>query len=146
MVERDERTDAFAEQLVDEPVVEGEPGLVHRAAPVRYHPRPADREAIGVAPEIALECYVLAPAVVVVARNVAGLPGRDGSGLSAERVPDGWAFPIGVVAALDLVGGRRSSEKETAREPSGECDRIAHRGGSASGQSSPMRALIPPST
>src|SRR2546427_5323677 len=54
VVERDERTDAFAEQLVDEPVVEGEPRLVHRTAPVRYHPRPADREAIAVAPEIAL--------------------------------------------------------------------------------------------
>ena len=53
VVERQERLDAVREQLVDEAVVEVEAGLVHAAATLGDDPRPRDREAVGVEPELA---------------------------------------------------------------------------------------------
>ena len=46
VVERHQRIDAALEQAVDEPVVEVQPGLVHRAASGRYDAWPGDGEAV----------------------------------------------------------------------------------------------------
>src|SRR5207249_4092415 len=132
---------------VDEPVVEREPGLVHRAAPGRDDARPADREAIRVAAQVAEEGDVLAEAVVVIARDIARLAGRDRAGFAAERVPDRRPLAVRVVRTLDLVGGRRRAEEKTLRKAARERLRVVaagHRPGSGSGHSTPMRALIPP--
>src|SRR5437867_2211454 len=148
VVQSDEGPNTVLEQLVDEPVVEREPRLIHGAAPARYDAGPADREAIGVAAQVAQESDVLAVAVVVIAGDVAGLAGRDRARLAAERVPNRRPLPVRVMGSLDLVGGRRRAEEEALRKAPREGGRVAaaHRPGSASGHSMPMRALIPPST
>ena len=56
----EERRDAVAEQLVDEPVVEVEALRVHRPAALRDDARPRDREAERVEPELAHERDVVA--------------------------------------------------------------------------------------
>src|SRR5438105_1856675 len=132
-----------SEQLVDEALVEGEAALVDRAGPKGNDPRPADREAIRVEAELAHEADVLRPAVIVVAGDVAGLAGGDRAGAPAELIPDGRSLPVLVVRALDLVCRGRGTKKEARGKPAVE---LAHRAGSISSQTSPMRALIPPST
>ena len=67
--ERRERLDVVREQLVDEAVVEVEPGLVDRPAPRRHDARPGDREAKRVEPELAHQRDVVGIAVVEVARD-----------------------------------------------------------------------------
>ena len=52
VVQRGVGLDAAGEQLVDEAVVVVEPGLVHAAASLGQDPRPRDREAEGVDPEL----------------------------------------------------------------------------------------------
>jgi len=143
VVERHERPDPRPEQLVDEALVEGEAALVDRAGPRGNDPRPADREAIRVEAELAHEADVLRPAVIVVAGDVAGLAGGDRAGAPAELIPDGRSLPVLVVRALDLVCRGRGTKKEARGKPAVE---LAHRAGSISSQTSPMRALIPPST
>src|SRR5439155_9471731 len=114
--ERHERPDACGEQLVDEPVVEVEPRLVHLAAPMREHARPCDREPERVEAELAHERDIVRVAVVEVARDgarvaVAHLPGR-----RAEAVPDALAAAVLLYGTLDLVRGGRGSPQEAGRE------------------------------
>jgi hypothetical protein len=116
VVERRVRLDPVREQLVDEPVVEVEAGLVDPARSLREHARPGDREAIGVEPELGHEGHVLAVAVVVVARHVAVLAVRHPAGRVREAVPDARALAVLAARALDLVGGGRRAPHEALRE------------------------------
>src|SRR5439155_21618993 len=144
VIERHERTDADRKERVDEGVVEVEALLVDPAAPARQHARPADRVAVRAEAELAHERHVLSPAVVVIARDVAGLAGRDRAGHAAERVPDRRPLAVLGRGALDLVRRRRGAPQEARRETSREVR--GHRRASASSHTSPMRALMPPST
>ena len=146
VVERDERPDTVCEELVDEPVVERESRLVHRAAADRQDARPADRQAVRIASQPAKQADILAPAVVVIARDVSGLAGRDRAWPPAERVPDRGSLPVGIMPAFDLVRGGGRAEEEPCWKAPRERSRFAHRRGSAAAHSSPIRALIPPST
>ena len=85
-------------------------------APVRLHARPGDREAVGLDAQRRHQVQVLAPAVVVVARDVAGVAARHRARAAAERVPDRLAAPVLVDRALDLVRGHGDAEAEAERE------------------------------
>ena len=88
----------------------------HTPGAVGLHARPRDREAVGLEAEGRHQVEVLAPAVVVVAGDVAGVAVGDGAGHAAERVPDRLAAPILVHGPLDLVGGGGGAEAESGRE------------------------------
>ena len=110
--ERRERFDVVRQQLVDEAVVEVEPGLVDRSAARRNDPRPRDREAKRVEPEVAHQRHVVGVAVVEVAGwfprvAVPDLPGR-----RAEPIPDTLATAVLVHRAFDLVRRRGGAPEE----------------------------------
>src|SRR6185312_7999439 len=62
------------------------------------------------------EVEVLAPAVVVVAGDVAGVAVLDDAGEAAEGVPDRVGAPVLVRRSLDLVGGGGGAETESRWE------------------------------
>jgi hypothetical protein len=103
VVEGGGRRDAGAEQLVDEPVVERQPRLVHRSelprGDLRGDPRPGDGEAVGPDAELPHDRDVLAVAVVVVVGDVAGVPPSTlpGVRLKTSQIdgvrPSSWAAP-----------------------------------------------------
>ena len=112
MEERDERRDPVAEELVDEPVVEVEALRVHRTASARDDPRPRDREAERIDPELAHERDVVAIAVVEVARDRAVVAVPDLAGRCAEAIPDALAAAVLGRRAFDLVRGGRGAPDE----------------------------------
>jgi hypothetical protein len=115
VVQRGDRLDPALEQPLDEAAVEADAARVERAAPVRLHPRPGDREAVALDPHRREQVEVLAPAVVVVAGDVAGVPVDDVAGRVAEAVPDRLAAAVLVPRALDLVRRGRRAELEARR-------------------------------
>ena len=117
MVERDHRLDAVLEQLVDQPVVVRQPLGVGAALAAGLDPRPRDREAVAVGPELAHQRDVLGVAVVVVARLGARRPVDDRARLGGERVPDARALAVAAGRALDLVGRGTRPESEPRWEP-----------------------------
>ena len=112
MIEADPRLDAGGQQRIDQAVVEGEARLICRAPAGRQNARPGDREAISPYPEVAHQRDVLREAMVMIARDVAGITVGDAAFLTAERVPD--AGPAAVLAdrPLDLIarGGNAPHE------------------------------------
>ena len=67
--------------------VEAHARRVERPGAVGLHPRPRDREAVGLQAERRHQVEVLAPAVVVVAGDVAGVAVRDGARQRGRRCP-----------------------------------------------------------
>ena len=116
VVERRGGLDPALEQPLDEAAVEAHAGRVERPGAVGLHARPRDREAVGLEAQRRHEVEVLAPAVVVVAGDVAGVAVLDGARNAAEGVPDRVAAPVLVRRPLDLVGGRGGAEAESGRE------------------------------
>lgn len=121
VVEGDGRGDAGGQQGVDQPVVEVEALGVDRAVPARDHARPGDGQAVGVGAQPAHEVDVLAPAVVVVAGDVAGVAARDLARGVREGVPDRRRTAVLRHGSLDLVGRRGRAPQEVVRE-CGEVD------------------------
>src|SRR5207247_11054888 len=115
--------------------------LVHGAAADRQDARPADRQAVRIASEVAKQADVVAPPVVVIARDVSGPAGRDRAWPPAERVPDRGPLPVGIMPALDLVRGGCGAEEEPCWKAPRERSEVSHRRGSAAAHSSPIRAL-----
>ena len=74
--ERRHRLDAALEQPLDEPPVERHAAPVQPPAPVGLHPRPRDREAVRLEPQRRHQVEIAAPAVVVVAGDLAASPRR----------------------------------------------------------------------
>ena len=112
VVQRRVGLDPVGEQLVDEAVVEVEPGGVRPTAPVGQHPGPGDREAEGVETELSHQPDVLRIAVVRVARHRTVVAVPDVAGHGAEPVPDALAAAVLVGRALDLVRRRRRPPDE----------------------------------
>ena len=112
VVQGRERRHPLLEQLVDEPVVEVEPRLVHLAAPFREDARPRDREAEGVEPELAHQPDVVGEAVVEVARDRAALAVPHLPRRRTEPIPDALAAAVLVDGAFDLVRRGRGAPGE----------------------------------
>ena len=119
VIERRDRLDAALEAALDQPPVPRDAARVQRAAPVRLHARPGDREAVGLQPERDHQVEVGGPAVVVVARHVARVAARHRAGAVREAIPDRLAAPVLAHRALDLVGRRGGAEAEARRQPGG---------------------------
>ena len=115
VVERRDRLDPALAQALAQAHIEVDAGAVERAAAVGLHARPGDREAVGLGSQRRHQVEVLAPAVVVVARDVAGVAARDGAG-PAEPVPDRRPAAVLVDRALDLVRRHRDAELEVRGE------------------------------
>ena len=103
VVERHDRRDVIAEQLVDDAVVEVEARRVHAAAALGQHARPGDREAERGRPEVTDEADVLDVAMVEVARDRAVVAVAHLARRAAEAVPDALAAPVELARPLDLV-------------------------------------------
>jgi hypothetical protein len=116
VIERGERRDPVLEQHVHEPAVEVEAGRVHASSSLRQHARPGQGEAVGLDPEVAHQCYVVAEAVVVVAGHVPAAPVEDGAGLLAEAIPDRLAAAVDRNRTFDLVGRGGRAPHEAGRE------------------------------
>ena len=114
--ERHERLDPVPEQLVDEPVVEVEPGRVDAAAAVRQDARPRDREAERVEAELAHQADVVAVAVVEVAGDRAGLAVPHLARRGAERSQMLSPRPSSVAAPSIWYDGRRGAPEEVGGE------------------------------
>ena len=115
VIEAEPGLDAGRQQGVDQTVVKGEAGLVGRAAAGGKDARPRRRKTIGTYPEIAHQRDVLAVAVVVIARDVAGIAVGDAPLLPTERIPDAGAAPVLIRGALRSDSSRWKRPKQTRR-------------------------------
>src|SRR3954447_5952805 len=134
--ERRERGNPRGEQVVDEPVVEVETGLVHPAAAFRENARPGDREAERVEPELAHELDVLRIAVVEVTRDRPGVSAPNLAGRRAEAIPDALAAAVLVDSALDLVRGRRGTPDEVGHASTSSAGALTWQRADCSGRAS----------
>src|SRR6185436_9355500 len=114
-------------QTLGELAVPPQARVVRRAAARRLHPRPGDREAVALDAVRGHEVEVLAPAVVVVARHVAGLAAGDSARGVGEAVPDRLAPAVLGHGPLDLVRRGRDAEERTGRP--GHAGLLRRRGG-----------------
>jgi hypothetical protein len=110
------RLDAALQHPLDQPAVEVEALAQRRAEAVGLDPRPGDREAVGLDLQRLDQVEVLAPAVVVVAGDVAGLAADDVALLVDEAVPVRLAAAVLADGALDLVGRGGDAEAEAGRD------------------------------
>jgi len=116
VIERQRRLNVARQQSVDESTVEVQSGLIGGTLAVGLHPGPSDREPVRADTERLHEVEVFVHSVIVVTGDVAGVAVPDLSGLFAKGVPDGWAAPVGVDGAFDLVRGCGGSPEETRWE------------------------------
>ena len=93
------------------------PAGFERARAVGLHPRPRDREAVALEAERRHEVEVLAPAVVVVAGDVAGVAVRRSRPARRQKVSQIESpRPSSCGRALDLVGGGGGAETKSRWE------------------------------
>nr|ACR50752.1 conserved hypothetical protein [Streptomyces longisporoflavus] len=116
VVERGEGGDARLQQAVHQPVVEGDPGLVHRPVPAGDDTRPGEREAVRADPEPLHEADVLGHPVVVVTGDVPGVAVVDLARGVGEGVPDRGRAAVLGDGALDLIGGCGDAPEEIVGE------------------------------
>ncbi len=79
VIEGDHGRNPVGQELVQEPVVKGQSGRVHRAAAVGLDPRPGQREAIRVDAQLLHEGNIAGHAVIVVAGNSRAVAVHDGA-------------------------------------------------------------------
>lgn len=116
VVKRDVGLDAFFQQGVHQFVVIGQaPGVPVRAAG-GGDARPGDAEPVGAEVHVRQQLHVLAPAVVAVAGDVAGLAAGGLARRVGKCVPDAGAAAAFGRAALDLVGRGRRAPNKVLRE------------------------------
>src|SRR4029078_7172122 len=104
MIERRERDDIVFQQRVDQAAVEVEPALIDLAASLRQDARPGNREAVGPQTQLLHQRDILAPAVVVVAGQVAGAAVLDTPWRMSKAIPDRLALAVFIPGTFDLVG------------------------------------------
>ena len=128
VIERDQRLDVAREQRVHQALIEREALRVDLAATGWQHACPGDRKPIALQSELAHQRDVLAPAVVVVAGDVAGVAVMHHRRRVREALPDARPRTVGEGRAFDLIRGRRRAPEEAV----GKAIRFFHRGDSGS--------------
>ena len=116
MVERDKGLHAGLKEGVHQPVIESQPLLVHAPGTGGEDARPGDGKPVGAHSQLSYEIQVLTPAVVVIARNVAGITAGDVPGPVREPVPDALALAVLVPRPFNLVGGSACAPEKAGRE------------------------------
>ena len=129
MEERGIRFDAGGQQGVHQAIIVGDALFVGLAGAVREDARPGDRETVSLHAHRFHELHVLRVAMVLIRRDIAGLPHGDVSGLVREGVPNGGLASVLLDGAFHLVGGGGASPEEGVREAA-VIFRISRRGGS----------------
>ena len=110
------RLDPGFQQGVDQPVVVVEPLLIDLPGAFGEHPRPGDREAIGVEPELPHDLNVILESVVVIAGHRTTVSVFDGPLTIAEVVPDASPTTTFEGRTLDLIGGGGGTPKKAFRK------------------------------
>ena len=103
MIQIKPRFDLDFDSCVDQSVVKGDPGGVHRAATRRQDARPCDRKPMGADPKPAHLIDVLGIVMVMIAGDVAAVAIGNAANLSAISVPDARAAPVLLHGAFDLI-------------------------------------------
>ena len=116
MIQRGHRSDPGADQLLAQPAVEVDAGLVDPSRALGEDPGPGDREAVRVYPELGHQRHVVGEAVIVVDRLVAVVSVVCEARGVAEGVPDRWAAPVFGDGALHLIGGGGHPPQEAGWE------------------------------
>ena len=116
MIKAEPRFDPRFEDAVDQTIVEFEAFDVCLAAPFRQDSRPTGRQAISAEAKFAHQRYVLGPAVIMIAGNIAGVAIHDLAGQMTKSVPDRRTAAVLSDRSLDLERCGRRSPKETVRK------------------------------
>ena len=108
VIESNERFDSFFQQIVDEPVVKGQPLGVGGAGGIRHDAAPGKAHPVDLQAQLGHQVHVLFPVVVMVCGHfVVG-----DAGAACPQVGGGNALAAFVVTALYLKGaGRRAPEE-----------------------------------
>ena len=120
MIKRQPGFDAAVQQPVDQAIVEGKAGLVHRAGSCRQDARPGHRKTIGADAERLHEIEVLLEVMIVIAGEGWRVAVADVPRLGGKRIPDRRTTTIDVRRAFDLKRGGghapTGNRQETVRE------------------------------
>ena len=122
VIKRGHRSDPGPGQLLAQPAIEVDAGLIDPARALGEETGPCDREPVGIDPDLGHQGDVLGIAVVMVHRVIAGFPVAGLARGVGERVPDGPASPVFLDRTLDLIRGRG----HTPQEPRGELRQRCH--------------------
>ena len=108
VIESNERFNPFFQQIVDEPVVKGQPIGVGGAGGIRHDAAPGKAHPVDLQAQLGHQIHVLFPVVVMVCGHfVVG-----DAGAACPQIGGGNAFAAFVVTALYLKGaGRRAPEE-----------------------------------
>ena len=108
VIESNERFNLFFQQIVDEPVVKGQPLGVGGAGGIRHDAAPGKAHPVDLQAQLGHQIHVLFPVVVMVCGHfVVG-----DAGAACPQIGGGNAFAAFVVTALYLKGaGRRAPEE-----------------------------------
>src|ERR1700677_312106 len=108
----DVRLDAVLEQLIDQSLIVGEPGLIRLAAALGKNTRPGQGEAIGLRAQILEQFYVFLVELVRIPGDIARFALMSFAGRVGENVPNGRAAAFYGNRALNLIGaGGATPEK-----------------------------------
>ncbi len=119
MIETEPRLDAGGEDCIDEPIVEGQPFFIGQSAARRRNARPSRRETISPNTEVLHQGDVLEVAVIMVARDIAGIAIGDLAGSAAPSIPYAGAAAIFLRSSLDLITRCRNAPDKSRGEIEG---------------------------
>src|SRR6516225_6860751 len=109
MIEAQPRRDAVRHEPIDQALVKVEAARLDRAAAGRQNARPRGRKPISGKIAACEQIDIVAPAVIVVAGDIAGIAVLHAPGRVGEDVPDALAASVFVDRAFDLIArGRRA--------------------------------------
>ena len=112
MIEAEPRRHAAREQPIDQAVVEIEAALFDRAGACRQDARPRRRKAVGTKAAARQQIDIFAPAMIVIAGDIAGVAVLHQARRVAKNIPDAFAAPIRIDRALDLIARGRGAPYE----------------------------------
>ena len=113
MIERDQRPDVGLEQGIDQAAVIIDAFGICRAGAGRLNAGPGDRKTVAVQVHRLHQSNVFAPAMIGIARHIAGVAVLDFARSVREAVPDGLAFAVFVPGAFNLVSGGGCAPEES---------------------------------
>src|SRR5262249_33154620 len=112
MIEAQPRREAVRDEPIAQALVKVEAARLDRAAARRQNARPRGRKPISGKIAACEQIDVVAPAVIVVAGDIAGIAVLHAPRRVGEDVPDAFAASVFVDGAFDLIARRRRAPYE----------------------------------